>query len=125
MTWLLVFLGGGLGAMARLAIARLLPAAAGPELGFPWATFAANFLACILLGIGLSLAAKQQVTPLQQMFLVTGFCGGFSTFSTFSAELLTLMQQGQLLTATLYLAGSLLVGIGSIFVVYYTSVSPT
>ncbi|WP_157976028.1 fluoride efflux transporter CrcB [Lewinella sp. IMCC34191] len=119
MTWFLVFLGGGLGASARYALAQMLPA--GTTESFPWATFGANFLACIVLGLGLSLATKQQISPGQQLLLLTGFCGGFSTFSTFSAELLALMQEGHLLMASLYLAASLIVGIGSIFLVLYST----
>lgn len=106
--------------MARFAVARLanLFIDSGAN-GFPWGTFLANFLACILLGFGLSLASNQQLSPSGQFLLVTGFCGGFSTFSTFSAELLYLMQQGQTVTVLAYLFASLFVGVGSIFLVLF------
>ena len=124
MTWLLVFTGGGLGAVARLAVARLFPVPPGDQLGFPWGTFAANLAACIVLGVALSLLARQQLSPTHQLLIVTGFCGGFSTFSTFAADLLYLMQQGQLATAVVYLLASILLGVASIFVVLYLTAVP-
>ncbi len=109
--------------MARLAVARLMPPAEGAA-SFPWGTFTANLLACILLGIGLSLAGRQQLSPAQQLLLITGFCGGFSTFSTFSADALYLIQQGQSLIALAYVLSSVFLGVASIFsVLYFTAVT--
>ena len=119
MTWLLVFTGGGLGAVARLAVAKLFSAPPGHQLGFPWGTFTANLAACIVLGAALSLVARQQLSPAQQVLIVTGFCGGFSTFSTFAADVLYLMQEGQYTTALVYLFASILLGVASIFTVLY------
>ena len=124
MTWLLVFTGGGLGAVARLAVARLFPVPPDDQLGFPWGTFSANLAACIVLGVALSLLARQQLPPAHQALVVTGFCGGFSTFSTFAADLLYLLQQGQLTTAIVYLTASILLGVGSILAVLYLTAVP-
>ncbi|PPK85536.1 CrcB-like protein involved in camphor resistance [Neolewinella xylanilytica] len=75
--------------------------------------------------MGLSLVGRQQLAPPQQLLLITGFCGGFSTFSTFSAELLLMLQEGQPFLAFLYLATSVLVGVLSIFAVVYFTGGPT
>ncbi|THH39853.1 fluoride efflux transporter CrcB [Neolewinella litorea] len=124
MNALLVFLGGGLGALCRYGLARLLPPAALTEGQFPWATFLANLLACIILGVALGLMTRDQLSRSGQLLLVTGFCGGFSTFSTFAAELTELLQGGHAGVALLYLGGSLLLGIISIGAVVYLTSAP-
>ncbi len=93
----LVFLGGGLGSLARYGILRA-SASLFPTF-FPWATFLSNVFSCLLLALTvLLLKDKLSPTPFY-LFMVTGFCGGFSTFSTFSFETLQLLQQGQWLWA--------------------------
>ena len=115
MNALFVFLGGGLGALVRYAIAQWLPPVSLRIGQFPWATLTANLLACTLLGIGLALLARGHLPRPAQLLLLTGFCGGFSTFSTFAAELLELLQGGHWPVAAAYLLTSLLMGIGSLF----------
>ncbi|MFN0175381.1 MAG: fluoride efflux transporter CrcB [Saprospiraceae bacterium] len=104
--FLLVFIGGGLGSVVRwglsLAIQPLMPR-------FPWATLAANGLACFILGIVLAQQLGNGVTEQRRLLLAVGFCGGFSTFSSFSAETLTLWQSGQQTLAALNVLGSLVV----------------
>lgn len=116
MPWLLVFLGGGLGSLARYGIARLLPPAELAEGHLPWFTLLANILACILLGAGIALAGKDQLPRHLQLLLLTGFCGGFSTFSTFALELLLLGEEGHAGVAAWYLLLSLLGGLAAIWV---------
>lgn len=119
MTWWWVFLGGGLGALSRYGLALLLPPQALTAGHFPWATLLANLAACLLLGIGLSLVGREQLPKAAQLLLLTGFCGGFSTFSTFAAELLQLLQHGHVPVALAYLTVSVVSGVLALAAVLY------
>ncbi|MEL6636573.1 MAG: fluoride efflux transporter CrcB [Bacteroidota bacterium] len=112
--YLLVFIGGGLGSLCRFGIARLLHHFSWVSL-FPWATFLANALSCVLLGSLVALLQKNGPGATTKLLLITGFCGGFSTFSTFSNETFQLFQQGAVGYALLNVGGSLLVGLLGIF----------
>ncbi|MCB0557673.1 MAG: fluoride efflux transporter CrcB [Lewinellaceae bacterium] len=109
----LVFLGGGLGSVCRYGIAHLL---AQYHLTFPLATFVANALSCILLGLLAGLSLRGQVSDTYKFMLMTGFCGGFSTFSTFTNETLSLLQAGHLGLGLLNIGGSLLLCLGCIYI---------
>lgn len=102
-TLLQVALGGALGASARyltnVAAMRLL----GP--GFPWATAAVNIAGSFLMGVLVVTLAHKDATRLAP-FLMTGVLGGFTTFSAFSLDALTLWERGQAGLAALYVAGS-------------------
>lgn len=109
---LAVFIGGGAGSLLRYGISRWFPAPAG---GFPLATFIANMCACLLLGMLWGYLSKKPDLPIAySLLLLTGFCGGFSTFSTFGLETMTLVQQGQWSLVALYVMCS--VGLGSLLV---------
>ncbi len=110
--YLLVFLGGGLGSICRFAIAHILSAY---KLQFPWATFLANVLACIVLGALVGLTMKNKMGGMATVFLLSGFCGGFSTFSTFTNETFQLMADGDWWRAGANVAGSLLVCLVSLY----------
>jgi len=92
-----IFLGGGLGSVARFltgrGMMRLLPGS------FPLGTLAANILSCIVLGLLVWFIAKDGMKPWWISFAVIGFCGGFSTFSTFSYETVKLLQDGHFVMA--------------------------
>lgn len=75
----------------------------------------ANILACVVLGLGLGYLSRELVSRPLQVFLLTGFCGGFSTFSTFAAELLLLGEEGHTGAALTYLGLSLAGGIGALY----------
>ena len=88
----------------------------------PPGTLAANLIGAYIIGLAIAVfAALPALAPEWRLFVITGFCGGLTTFSTFSAEIVTLLQQGQSLwtcaAVALHLAGSLLMtlaGIGTI-----------
>jgi CrcB protein len=107
---LLVGLGGAIGSMARYGVSRIINARY--TLSFPLATFIINIVGCLLIGL---LFGYVQKNSNQQsdvwLVLATGFCGGFTTFSAFALENVTLLK-GQLnVTALLYIAASVVAGI--------------
>lgn len=94
MTWLGVFIGGGLGSILRYLITKLVLSFKGQVI-FPWATLLANFSACVVLGIITYSYIENKTLPENwRLFWVVGFCGGFSTFSTFSLENWVLFKDG-------------------------------
>lgn len=110
---LLVGTGGFLGSVARYAVA-LLFAPLFP--GFPFSTFTVNILGSFLIGLLSELAVSTTlVSPEARLFLVTGFCGGFTTFSAYMFEQTALMKDGQLFYATLYLGGSIIGGLVALY----------
>lgn len=87
----LVFLGGGAGSVCRYAVYLLVRPW---QTQFPWATLLANALACIVLGALLGWQGQALLSDQRRLLFATGFCGGFSTFSTFTAETWGLWQSG-------------------------------
>ena len=101
MTVLWVFLGGGLGALARYGLILALPRAA---TGFPWATLAANLLGSFLIGLLFVTLAERDGA---RFFLIVGLLGGFTTFSTLSFEVVTLIQARETAQALAYMGVTL------------------
>lgn len=105
----LVFLGGGLGSLFRYSISKALN---GYFQHFYLGTFTVNILGCFLIGIILGLSTKGNLLSENQvLFLATGFCGGFTTFSTFAYEKHSLLTAGELWHFWLYLGLSVITGI--------------
>lgn len=105
---ILVFLGGGLGSSLRFLISRYLNAG---NL-MPYGTFLVNILGSLILGVIIGWALKSNLlnSPLY-LLLGIGFCGGFTTFSTFSFENYSFLKSGDYLTFSIYFFGSLILGI--------------
>ena len=114
MGYLIVFLGGGIGAALRhafnLAFARLLGTA------FPYATLFENVSGSIAMGMLVAFFAFKSGIPQHwQLFLTTGILGGYTTFSTFSLDVALLYERCELALAALYVAMSVALSIGGLF----------
>jgi len=118
MNFLYVFIGGGLGSICRYGIALLLKK---NQFNFPFATLIANIIACIILGYLIGLAAKDSISMNQKLLLMTGFCGGFSTFSTFSAETFLLFENGNVGYALANIGLSIIVCLVGIWIGWHLS----
>ncbi len=111
--FILVFLGGGLGSVARYWIGKQIGKTSSFS-SFPLGTFVVNIVGCFLIGMALGFLAKNtQASKGWSLLLATGFCGGFTTFSSFSYENFLLLQRGETTYAFLYTALSVLIGLGS------------
>lgn len=106
---LMVFLGGGAGSVCRYWLSAILRPLA--HQGFPLATFVVNLLGCFCIGIFYGLSARLNWSAETRLLLTTGFCGGFTTFSTFSYEGLALLRQGQWGMYALYVLLSVALGL--------------
>lgn len=113
---LAVFVGGGLGSLCRYGFGLLIP---NSDTGFPMATLMANICACFALGYLSSYLLRNNLSEHWKLLLGTGFCGGFSTFSTFSKETLELSQGGLTTWAVFYLILSVILGILAVFLGMY------
>lgn len=107
-----VALGGMLGAISRFGVSRLLPFA-DPARHFPWATLGVNLLGCLVLGIVAAFWKGRDAGAVDwKLLLGTGFCGAFTTFSTFSLETIQLLELGRWGAVSAYWAATLILGLG-------------
>jgi len=113
----LVFIGGGFGSMARFILVRYLNKSI---YEFPYGTFLVNILGSLLMGIILGLVLKSNtLSQNQTLFLATGFCGGFTTFSTFAYENHVFLKSGDFMTFFLYTISSFVLGFAAVFLGMY------
>ena len=112
MAYLAVFVGGGGGSVLRFAMSKAI--VANEWLQGHWATLLINILASIVLVIIVD-AYDDKSKLMYLLLLGTGFCGGWSTFSTFSMETINLISAGRTLEAALYVGLSILLGLGAAF----------
>ncbi len=101
---LLVALGGALGSVLRYLLS-------GVNSSWPWGTFVVNVMGSLLIGLLVGFVSKGVLSPDMKLLLVTGFCGGFTTFSTFANESLGMMRAGDVMMSALYICVSVVVGL--------------
>ena len=116
---LLVAIGSGLGGVLRY----LVPCWIGAAKGFPWATLTVNVVGSLLIGLFSGLLARHGGSSAESIraFAVVGFCGGFTTFSTFSNETFRLIESNQWPSAVAYVSLSILAGLAAVFLGYAIS----
>ncbi|QPF84053.1 fluoride efflux transporter CrcB [Bradyrhizobium genosp. L] len=113
-SYLLVFVGGGLGASLRLLINNICARAFGTA--FPWGTFIINITGSTVMGlIAGYLAFKGEASQPWRLFLMTGILGGYTTFSAFSLDTALLYERGELGLAVLYVLGSVALSVAGLF----------
>ena len=117
MNVLYVALGSALGGVCRHLVSLALNA---PK-GFPWGTFAVNVAGALAIGLLSGWLAKGEHAAALRLFAVVGFCGGFTTFSTFSNEAFRMLENAQWGQAAAYVLGSVLAGLAAVALGYLVS----
>ena len=113
-SYLLVFVGGGLGASLRHAVNMI--SARGLGTAFPWGTFIINISGSLVMGlIAGYLAFKGEASQPWRLFLMTGILGGYTTFSAFSLDAVLLYERGEIASALFYVLGSVALSIAGLF----------
>ncbi|AMM84476.1 fluoride efflux transporter CrcB [Martelella sp. AD-3] len=111
---LIVAAGGALGSVGRYLVGVLAIRLWGPQ--FPWGTFVVNVVGSLMIGLLVEAVARAlNQSAEMRMFMVTGFLGGFTTFSSFSLDAMTMIERGDLLHAVAYIAASLLLALIAVF----------
>ncbi|BAW80336.1 camphor resistance CrcB protein [Candidatus Nitrosoglobus terrae] len=117
MEFLLVFVGGGIGSAMRHGINVLSLRLLGVQFQYLVSTFCINVLGSFLMGVMIEYwVLKNSMSQQGQLFIATGIIGGFTTFSTFILQITLLNSRGEIIDATLYVIGSVVVGLGALYV---------
>ncbi|MES2850129.1 MAG: fluoride efflux transporter CrcB [Bacteroidota bacterium] len=111
--FLLVGAGGALGSMLRYAGNCMYQ-----QKSFPLTTFFINIIGSFIIGLVIGYSLKNESSANWKLFLATGICGGFTTFSAFSFENLLLLQNGKVLLSLLYIVSSVVLGIAAAWLGY-------
>jgi CrcB protein len=123
-TYLWIAVGGGLGSMARFACSNLAVSWFGPS--FPWGTLFINVLGSFVIGFFATLTGpdgRLLVSGDVRQFVMVGICGGYTTFSAFSLQTLTLVQDGEAVRAGLNVGGSVVLCLVSVWLGYIAAAS--
>ena len=111
---LLVAVGGMVGSLARYWIAGAVQQAGGST--FPFGTLVVNLVGSLIIGVVINLSLERgAISPETRLLLATGFCGGFTTMSTFSYETLALIADGETLRALANVGGSIVGSVGAVW----------
>lgn len=117
-----IFIGSGLGGVCRYLLSKAIQAHTASFTTFPWGTLAVNVSGCLLIGLCYGLFDRFCPEGMTQqhigVFLTVGFCGGFTTFSTFINENFILLQSSDIMMALGYTALSLIAGFGMLYLGY-------
>jgi CrcB protein len=113
LTYVAVAAGGALGATLRFAVGAWSLRALGP--GFPWGTLAVNVAGSFAMGLLAVALLERGASARWAPFLMTGILGGFTTFSAFSLDTVTLLERGEALRAALYAGGSVALSLGGLW----------
>jgi len=117
---LLIGTGGFLGSVARFLVSRLNTRI--DWFSIPVGTLTVNVLGSLLIGFLIGISEKSPILTVEwRMFLMVGLCGGFTTFSSFSGENLTLLRNGQILPLLLYTALSIILGFTAVYLGYIST----
>ena len=116
---LFVFIGGGAGSALRYLVGKIFN---NSTQGFPWGTFSVNIIGSLLIGVLMGIALKNSsLSENQTLLLVTGFCGGFTTFSAFAYENQVFLKEGDLTSFFIYTLGSIGLGLLAVFLGFFLS----
>lgn len=111
-TFFAVAFGGAVGALGRYVLSNGLQGMLGTA--FPWGTMGVNVSGSFFMGLLFAVIVRGDVPPEFQALVAVGVLGSFTTFSTFSLETLTLLQEGAWVRATVYAMGSLALGLAAV-----------
>jgi len=117
---LLIGFGGFIGSIARFLVSKLN--LSWQFLSIPMGTLTVNVVGSLIIGFLAGVASRSEImTTDMRLFLMVGICGGFTTFSSFTNENMMLIQNGQILTALMYISASVILGLAAVFLGYSLS----
>jgi CrcB protein len=114
-----IAIGGAVGSILRFLVSQIVSKFWTGN--FPLATFIVNVLGCLMIGFFVGITTKNNLDNGLKWLLITGLCGGFTTFSTFSMENITLLQNNHFTTAFIYIISSVIISILSVWLGLFLS----